>query len=74
MHKYSLLTNHFYFLVVVSIHSFEVYFISRIHGIHVYFMFFADFAHFLNQKLTLSPHISNKHLCLEFAKVVCQII
>ena len=34
----------------------------------------AYFCPFLDQKLTLSPHISNKQVCLEFCKVVCQII
>ena len=57
-----------------SIHSFKVYFISCTNGIHVYLFFFVDFAHFLNQELSLSPHISNKQVCLEFTKVVFQII
>ena len=34
----------------------------------------AYFCPFLDQKVTLSPHISNKQVWLGFSKVVCQII
>ena len=73
MHKCSLLTIHIYFLAVVFI---VLMFILKV--VVMVFMFFhvfrLIFAHFLNEELTLSPHISNKQVRFEFSKVVSQII